>query len=107
MYATLATLMLALWLVWQRLLQRPGRRDWLLLPGLETAILYTHNTGPVIALWLNVAMALHWLVRRSLRQPDWRLWLVGQAAVTLLWLPWLSSFFVDVAAANDALRDGP
>ncbi len=107
MYALLTLLTLSSLLVGQRLLQRPGRRDWLLLPGLETAILYTHNTGPVIVLWLNVAMALHWLVRRSLRQPDWRLWLVGQAAVTLLWLPWLSSFFVNVAAANDALRDGP
>ena len=107
MYATLATLMLALWLVWQRLLQRPGRRDWLLLLGLETAILYTHNTGPVIALWLNLAMALHWLGRRSLRQPDWRLWLAGQTTVFLLWLPWLSSWFINVISANSALRDGP
>ena len=107
MYALLATLLLALWLVWQRLLERPGRRDWLLLLCLETAILYTHNTGPVIALWLNLAMALHWLSRRSLRQPDWRLWLAGQAAVTLLWLPWLSSWFVNVISANSALRDGP
>ncbi len=107
MYALLATLMLALWLVWQRLLQRPDRLGWFLLLVLETLILYTHNTGPVIALWLNLAMALHWLSRRSFRQPDWRLWLVGQAAVLLLWLPWLSSFFVNVAVANNALRDGP
>ena len=61
----------------------------------------------MIALWLNLAMALHWLGRRSLRQPDWRLWLAGQAAVTLLWLPWLSSWFVNVISANSALRDGP
>lgn len=107
MYALLAALMPALWLVWQRLLQRPRRRDWLLLLCLETLILYTHNTGPVIALWLNLAMTLHWLSRRSPRQPDWRLWLTGQAAVTLLWLPWLSSYFVDVTSANSALRDGP
>ena len=107
MYAMLALLMLALWLVWQRLLLRPGRSDWLLLLGLETAILYTHNTGPVIALWLNLAMALHWLGRRNLRQPDWRLWLAGQAGVVLLWLPWLSSWFINVISANSALRDGP
>ena len=107
MYALLALLTLALLLAWQRLLRHPERRAWLLLLSCETLILYTHNTGPVFALWLNLAMLLHWLVRRSLRRPDWRAWLAGQALVTLLWAPWLLNHFLNVAAANSALRDGP
>ena len=107
MYALLALLTLALLLAWQRLLRHPERRAWLLLLSCETFILYTHNTGPVFALWLNLAMLLHWLVRRSLRRPDWRAWLAGQALVTLLWAPWLLNHFLNVAAANSALRDGP
>ncbi len=107
MYALLALLTLALLLAWQRLLRRPDWRAWLLLLSCETLILYTHNTGPVFALWLNLAMLLHWLVRRSLRRPDWRAWLAGQALVALLWAPWLLNHFLNVAAANSALRDGP
>ena len=107
MYALLALLTLALLLAWQRLLRRPDWRSWLLLLSCETLILYTHNTGPVFALWLNLAMLLHWLARRSLRQPDWRAWLAGQALVALLWAPWLLNHFLNVAAANSALRDGP
>ncbi len=107
MYALLALLVPALLLAWQELLRRPQRRHWLLLLAIEALILYTHNTGPVFVLWINLAMALHWLSRRSLRQPDWRLWLVSQMAVVLLWLPWLSTHFIDVAAANSILRDGP
>ena len=107
MYALLALLTLALLLAWQRLLRHPERRAWLLLLSCETLILYTHNTGPVFALWLNLAMLLHWLARRSLRRPDWRAWLAGQALVTLLWAPWLLNHFLNVAAANSALRDGP
>ena len=107
MYALLALLTLALLLAWQRLLRRPDWRVWLLLLSCETLILYTHNTGPVFALWLNLAMVLHWLVCRSLRRPDWRAWLAGQALVGLLWAPWLLNHFLNVAAANSALRDGP
>ena len=107
MYALLALLTLALLLAWQRLLRHPERRAWLLLLSCETFILYTHNTGPVFALWLNLAMLLYWLARRSLRRPDWRAWLTGQALVTLLWAPWLLNHFLNVAAANSALRDGP
>ena len=95
MYALLALLTLALLLAWQRLLRRPERRAWLLLLFCETFILYTHNTGPVFALWLNLAMLLHWLARRSLRRPDWRAWLAGQALVALLWAPWLLNHFLE------------
>ena len=107
MYALLALLTLAQLLAWQRLLHRPERRVWLLLLTCETLILYTHNTGPVYALWLNLAMLLYWLSRRSLRQPNWRVWLAGQVGVVLLWAPWLLNYFLNVAADNSALRDGP
>ncbi len=107
MYALLALLTLAQLLAWQRLLHRPERRVWLLLLTCETLILYTHDTGPVYALWLNLAMLLYWLSRRSLRQPNWRVWLAGQVGVVLLWAPWLLNYFLNVAADNSALRDGP
>ena len=107
MYALLALLTLALLLAWQRLLRRSERRAWLLLLSCETLILYTHNSGPVFVLWLNLAMLLHWLARRSFRWPDWRAWMAGQALVALLWAPWLLNHFLNVAAANSALRDGP
>lgn len=105
MYALLALLTLALLLAWQRLLQRPSRPVWLMLLTCETLILYTHNSGPVYALWLNLAMLLYWLMRRSLRQPDWRAWLAGQVGIVLLWAPWLLEYFLNVAADNSVLRD--
>ena len=46
--------------------------------GAELAALYSHNTGPVIVLWLNAAMLLAWLPYRSVKRPDWRYWLAGQ-----------------------------
>ena len=108
MYALLALLVLALLLAWQQLLRRPGRRAWLLLLSCETLILYTHNTGPLFILWLNLVALLHWLrTRRRPRQPGWRAWLAGQLTVLVLWMPWLLTRYLDVAAANSALQHGP
>ena len=114
MYALLALLTIGLLLAWRRLLRRAGRSSWLAVIVLETLILYTHNTGPVFVLWINAAMALHWLLRLvrgqrggRIQLPDWRAWLAGQALVFLLWSPWLASYYVDVAAANSSLLHGP
>ncbi len=107
MYTLLAALLALTALAWHQLLRHPTRGAWLALWGGELALLYTHNTGPVVALWLNAVMALAWLMRRSWRQPDWRLWLAGQAGVGLLWLPYLLTRFVQLQAANSAIVRPP
>lgn len=107
MYTLLAALLLLAALGWHRLMMQPDRRAWIILLGAELLLLYAHNTGPVIALWLNGATLLLWLSRMSLRRPDWRIWLGGQALVGLLWLPWFLTRFINVQAANSAITTGP
>lgn len=107
MYTLLALLVVVAALAWHRLLIRSDYRAWLALLLAETLLLYAHNTGPVFALWLNCVTLLAWLGGRSLYRPDWRIWLAGQVAVGVAWLPWLISRFVEVQAANSAVSSGP
>lgn len=100
MYTLLAVLVLVLALAWERLRTRPTRGAWAALLLAELAALYTHNTGPVIVLWLNAVTLLAWLVHRK---PPLLAWLGGQVIVGLLWLPYFISRFVQVAGANSAL----
>lgn len=60
MYTLLAVLVLLAALGWHRL-QRGSRRwtAWALVWGAELALLYAHNTGPVIAVWLNAVTVLN------------------------------------------------
>lgn len=106
MYTLLALLVTLSALAWHRLLTRPTRAAWMVLWAAELALLYSHNTGPIAVIWLNAAMLLAWVIQRSLRRPNWRLWLVGQIVVFLLWLPWLD-LFLNIGAANSALASGP
>jgi hypothetical protein len=73
--------------------------------GAELALLYSHNTGPVIPLWLNLVTAIAWLQGR--KNPPWRAWLAGQVVVGLLWLPYFVSRFLQLSSANSAVNDGP
>lgn len=107
MYTLLAVLVLVAAIAWHRLLTRPTRVAWVLLLLAEILLLYAHNTGPVIVLWLNVMTLLAWVVRWTIRRPDWRGWLLGQALVGLLWLPWFVDRFINVQAANSAIASGP
>lgn len=100
MYTLLAALVLVLALAWARLSTRPGRGAWAALLLAELAALYTHNTGPVIVLWLNAVALLAWLIHRK---PPLLAWFGGQVMVGLLWLPYFISRFVQVAGANSAL----
>jgi 4-amino-4-deoxy-L-arabinose transferase-like glycosyltransferase len=106
MYTLLALLVTLCALAWQRLLRAPSRGAWLLLWASELALLYAHNTGPIAALWINIVTVLAWLASRSLRRPDWHLWLTGQLGVFVLWLPWLN-IFLDVREANAAIASAP
>lgn len=98
MYTLLAVLVTVAALALHRL-STTGRGWWALLIA-ELALLYSHNTAPVIVIWLNIAFGVMWL---SSRRPSlWR-WLLGQVAVGVLWLPYFITRFLLVADANRAL----
>ncbi len=100
MYTLLAAQVTLLVIAWERLRTRPTRWAWAVLLLAELAILYTHNTGPVVAIWLNGVTLLAWLF--CCKPPPLR-WLGGQVLVLVLWLPYLLTQFVTVAGANRAL----
>jgi uncharacterized membrane protein len=104
MYTLLALLVALAALAWHALLRRSSRRMWLLLWGAQLALLYAHNTGPIVALWLN---AVTLLAYRTTRRPDWRWWIAGQTGVALLWSPYFLSRFVGLVEANSAVTSAP
>lgn len=112
MYTLLALLVLIAALAWQQLVAKPpcgtpSRAAWLGLWASELALLYAHNTGPVIVIWLNAVTLIYWLAQRGLRRPDWRVWIVGQVGVGLLWLPYFVDRFLLVQSANSAITTAP
>jgi len=131
MYTLLAVLVLVAALAWHQLLRRPTRWAWLALWAAELALLYAHNTGPIIALWLNAVTFLAWAIR-VIQKRRYRLlsfppldavgtrhasstnikgevltWFAGQFFVALLWLPWFINRFLLLPEANSALRSAP
>src|SRR5215207_3027079 len=107
MYTLLALLVALAALAWHALLRRSSRRVWLLLWGAELELLYAHNTGPIVALWLNAVTLLSWLAYRAMRRPDWRRWIAGQIGVGLLWSPYFLSRFIALGEANSAVTNAP
>jgi hypothetical protein len=100
MYTLLAVLVALMALAWERLRQHPTRPMWALLLGSELAVLYSHNTGPVVVLWLNVIALVAWAVSRH--PALWR-WIAGQALVAALWSPYFVTRFLLLTDANNAL----
>ncbi len=102
MYGLMAGLLLIAAEAWFQLVLDSGRprAAWLRLWAAEALLLYTHTSAPVAVLWLNLVTPLVWLSRRSLRRPDARVWVIGQAGVAAIWLPWFFSNFLGVKAAN-------
>ncbi|MFN8373383.1 MAG: glycosyltransferase family 39 protein [Anaerolineae bacterium] len=109
MYTLLAVLVCLAALSWHRVAARrtAARQWWLLLWLAELALLYSHNSGPVMVIWLNAVTLLAWLLRRSLRLPDWRVWFAGQVVVGLLWSPYFFARFLAVQDANSSLIRRP
>ena len=103
MYTLLMLLVLLAVLALERLRRGPARWAWVLLVTVELAALYTHNTGPVIALWLNALVVLAWLTGRRPLQPRPLAWLGSQALVALLWLPYFVTRFAALPSANSGL----
>jgi 4-amino-4-deoxy-L-arabinose transferase-like glycosyltransferase len=107
MYTLLATLVLVIALAWHQLLRQSSRSSWIVLFIAELLLLYAHNTGPVIVLWINTVTLLAWMTWCSLRRPDWRVWIIGQIAVAILWLPYFLSRFIALQEANSAVTSRP
>lgn len=107
MYSLIAALTLIAALAWHRLRDRPSWRTWSLLWAAELGLLYSHNTGPVFALWLNAATFLGWLIQGRARRPAWQTWVGGQICVAALWSPWLITRFALLPAANQTVVSPP
>jgi 4-amino-4-deoxy-L-arabinose transferase-like glycosyltransferase len=112
MYAFMALLAVIAALAWHQLHRRPTRAAWIALWTSELLLLYSHSTGPIYAVWLNAATAIAWLsgavrARGGAARPDWRTWLAGQAAVVLLWSPWLIGRFILLPAENRTVASPP
>ncbi|MBE2266940.1 MAG: glycosyltransferase family 39 protein [Anaerolinea sp.] len=107
MYTLLAVLILIAALAWERLRTQPSRGAWIALGAAELCLLYAHNTGIVAALWLNVVTLIAWLVRRDLKRPHWRDWIISQVIVGLIWLPYFFDRFLRLSDANSAVSSAP
>ncbi len=118
MYTLLALLVLLCAIAWHKLIPKASSirrwRWWFVLWLSELALLYAHNTGPVIVLWLNAVTILAWLINyvRSRRHTSsilgtrysvLFLWFGGQIAVGLLWLPYFVNRFLRLSEANSAV----
>lgn len=125
MYTLLALLVLLCALAWHKLipdnsaLRSPRWRWWLVLWASELALLYAHNTGPVVVLWLNAVTILAWLIRFvAVRRASHKssvsvlgtrysvllIWFGGQIAVGLLWMPYFVNRFLRLSDANNAVN---
>lgn len=107
MYTLLATLVLVAALAWHQLLRCSMRTAWFALLMSELLLLYAHNTGPVIVLWLNIATLLAWISQRGPRHPKFHLWILGQLGVAILWMPYFLSRFLALQEANSAVISRP
>lgn len=54
---------------------------------LEIGILYTHNLGVPLVVWVNVALGMIWLIRWDIRAM--LVWAVSQIVVIIGYLPWM------------------
>jgi uncharacterized membrane protein len=84
--------LLSLVLLWQtdRLLMPRASFPWRLWAGMlvaETVLLYSHNLSVTVVGWLNLVVGGVWLWERRWRSLG--IWLGGQAAVLVLYLPWV------------------
>ncbi|MEO0564762.1 MAG: hypothetical protein AAF125_21835, partial [Chloroflexota bacterium] len=100
MYTLLAVFVTVAAIAWTQLRSRPSRGAWVLLLAAELAILYAHNTGPVVVLWLNLVTLCAWLIDRKLHLLRW---IAGQAIVAALYAPYFISRFLLLTDANSAL----
>ncbi len=113
MYTLLAALVLLCATAWHNLipqsLQAHKWRWWIVLWLSELALLYAHNTGPVVVLWLNAVTLVAWVInaiierRNRIRISTMVWWFCGQIAVGLLWLPYFVNRFLRLSDANSAV----
>ncbi len=105
MYSWLALLAVIIALSFHTLITKPTRYAWVGLWLGELGLLYSHNTGPIVVMWLNIAAVLAWLGARSFSKPDAKIWTAGQISVVILWLPYLFGRFLLLPEANAGLQN--
>jgi hypothetical protein len=107
MYTLLALLVTLAALGWQRWMTRQRWQALVMLLLAELALLYSHNTGPIIVLWLNAVTLLAFGLFTLLgKRPRWQVavqWLIGQCIVGLLWWPYFQARFLLLQEANSAV----
>lgn len=54
---------------------------------LEIGVLYTHNLGVPLVVWVNVALGVIWLIRWDVQKM--MVWAVTQIGVIIAYLPWM------------------
>jgi 4-amino-4-deoxy-L-arabinose transferase-like glycosyltransferase len=81
------TILLALAEALLRPRDRIPRRVWVWLALVEIIMLYTHNLAVPVVAWLNVVVVVVFLQRRD--WPRLRTWVLSQAGLFVLYLPWL------------------
>lgn len=55
--------------------------------GLEIGVLYTHNLGVPLVVWVNVALGAIWFIRWDVRKM--MIWAIAQIGVIAVYLPWM------------------
>ncbi|MCL4255433.1 MAG: hypothetical protein KJ043_16860, partial [Anaerolineae bacterium] len=58
-----------------------------LMMALEIGVLYTHNLGVPLVVWVNVAVGMIWLFRWDIRAM--LIWAVTQIGVIIAYVPWM------------------
>lgn len=107
MYTLLALLVLMCAAGFHTVVRRGTRYGWWLIWVGELGLLYAHNSGPVVVIWLNLAAITAWVAARNLSRPPWRRWLISQIAIGILWLPYFVTRFVQLTDANAAVASAP
>lgn len=68
---------------------------------LQLGVLYTHNLGVPLVVWVNMALGVIWLMRWDIRKMV--LWAISQIMVIVAYLPWMLS----QAPSGTALNNPP
>jgi mannosyltransferase len=79
--------MLLLWRIWTK----GDRLSWAGWTAVSVLLVYTHNWGVLFIVAENLWMGFEMLRERRFQDLWWR-WLVAQAVVVLLYLPWVPIF---------------
>lgn len=104
MYSYLALICLLLLSAWHHILDGDADlKTWIFLIGSELILLYSHNTGPIFIIWVNCVSVLAWIFRQKAHPFPFGRWMLSQAVVVVLWMPYFINRFLNLTSANNAV----